>query len=531
MSDAPRRPPVSAEALPPSPEMATTSAGAAQALVLPDDAHNRDLVANVHPSRWQNPQPAGRYNLVIVGAGTAGLIAAFGAAGLGARVAIIERHLLGGDCLNFGCVPSKGLLRAAHAAHDVRSAGRFGAEVRGEVHADFGAAMERMRRLRAGISRNDSAQRLSEHGVDVLLGDATFTGPDALEVDGRRLRFRRALIATGARAASLPVPGLAEAGYLTNESVFSLTELPRRLVVIGAGPIGCELAQALRRFGAEVTVVSRDLGVLPREDPDAAAIVMKALAREGVALALGARLARVERDGPAKIVSFDRGQGEERVVGDEILVAAGRAPNTEGLGLEAAGVAFGGAGVEVDDRLRTSNRRIYAAGDICSVYKFTHAADAMARIVLRNALFLGRKKASALHIPWATFTDPELAHVGLTEQQANARGFEVRTYTVALSEVDRAVLDGDTEGFARVHVDGRSGRLLGATLVARHAGDMIGAPVLAMTEGLRIGALSRAIAPYPTQGEVWKRLGDAHERTRLTPRMRSLFARIFRWWR
>ena len=500
-------------------------------LVLPDDPHNRALVANVHPSGWPNPTPGDRYTLVVVGAGTAGLVSALGAAGLGARVALVERHLMGGDCLNHGCVPSKGLLRAAHAAHDVRSAGRFGVEVGGDVRADFGAAMERMRRLRAGISRNDSAQRLKEHGIDVYLGDATFTGPDTIEVDGRRLGFRRAVIATGARAASIPVPGLAEAGYLTNETVFSLTELPRRLVVIGAGPIGCELAQAFRRFGADVTIVSLDPRLLPREDPDAAAIMTRAFEREGVGLRLGARLVRVERSGDAKVVVFDRGQGEERAAGDEILLAVGRAPNTDGLGLEAAGVAFDRTGVQVDDRLRTSNKRIYAAGDICSVYKFTHAADAMARIVIQNALFFGRKKASALHIPWATFTDPEVAHVGLYEQDAKERGFDVRTYTVELSEVDRAVLDGETEGFARVHIDGRSGRILGATLVARHAGDMLGEVVLAMTEGLRADALSRAIAPYPTQGEVWKRLGDAHQRTRLTPRVRALFERFFRWWR
>jgi len=504
---------------------------AVQDLVLPDDAHNRSLVANVHPPAWRNPDPGGLYNMVVVGGGTAGLVSALGAAGLGARVALVERHLMGGDCLNHGCVPSKGILRAAHAAHDVRSAARFGVEISGEVRADFGAAMERMRRLRAGISANDSARRLKEHGVDVYLGDAVFTGPDTLEVDGNTLRFRRAVVATGARAASIPVPGLAEAGCLTNETVFSLTELPRRLVVVGAGPIGCELAQALSRFGSEVTIVSLDPRLLPREDADAAALMTRVFEREGVRLALGARLVRVERSGDDKIVIFDRGQGQERAVGDEILLAVGRAPNTDGLGLEAAGVSFDRTGVKVDDRLRTTNTRIYAAGDICSVYKFTHAADAMARIVIQNALFFGRKKASALHIPWCTFTDPEVAHVGLYEPEAKARGIDVRTYSVELSEVDRAVLDGDTEGFARVHVDGRSGRILGATLVARHAGDMLGEVVLAMTEGLGVDALSRAIAPYPTQGEVWKRLGDAHQRTRLTPSVARWFSHWFAAWR
>ncbi len=510
-------------------EAAPLAALPAQDLLLPDDDHNRALVADVHPPDWTNPEPAGRYNLVVVGGGTAGLVSAFGAAGLGARVALVERHLMGGDCLNHGCVPSKGLLRSAHALHDVRGAGELGVDVRGEVGFDFGRAMERMRRLRAGIARHDSARRLADSGIDVFLGDATFVGRDEVEVAGTRLRFRRAVIATGARAATIPVPGLAEAGCLTNETVFSLTRLPKRLVVIGAGPIGCELAQAFQRFGAEVTIVSLDPTVLPREDPDAAAVVGAALQRDGIELRLGARLSRVETSRAGKVVAFDRGDGEESVVGDEILLAVGRAPNTDGLGLEAAGVAFDRTGVQVDDRLRTTNPRVFAAGDICSVYKFTHAADAMARIVLQNALFGGRKKASALSIPWCTFTDPEVAHVGLYEHQAREQGLDVQSYAVQLSEVDRAVLDGETEGFARLHVEGRTGRILGATLVARRAGDMLGEAVLAITEGLGADALSRAIAPYPTQGEVWKRLGDAHQRTRLTPTVAGWFARWFRW--
>ncbi|PKN59417.1 MAG: mercuric reductase [Deltaproteobacteria bacterium HGW-Deltaproteobacteria-14] len=512
----------------PAPSIA--EAGPAQ--VLPDDVHNRALVANVHPADWVNPTPpAGRYNLVVIGAGTAGLVSAMGAAGLGAKVALIERHLLGGDCLNFGCVPSKALLRVAHAVHDVRSAGAFGVDVAGPVEADFGAAMERLRRLRAGISGNDSAQRAKDAGVDVYLGQARFTGPDTVEVGGQTLRFRKAVIATGARAATLPVPGLAEAGYLTNETVFSLTALPARLAVIGAGPIGCELAQAFRRLGGEVMVFNREQQVLPREDVDAAAIIGAAFVAEGVGLTLGANLVRVEREGAAKVVVFERGRGEERWVADEILVAIGRAPNTEGLGLDAAGVAYDAHGVTVDDRLKTTNRRIYAAGDICSRYKFTHAADAMARIVLQNALFFGRKKASALFIPWATFTDPEIAHVGLYEAEAQAQARDLRTYTVELADVDRAILDGETDGFARLHVDAKSGRILGATLVARHAGDMIGEVVLAMTEKLKVDALARAIAPYPSQGEVWKKLGDAHARTRLTPGLARGFKRWFKLWR
>jgi len=509
--------------------MKTSSRPSAQTLIAPDDEHNRALVDNVHPSSWTNPKASGRYNLVVIGAGTAGLVSAVGAAGLGARVAIVEKHLLGGDCLNFGCVPSKGILRASRAAHDVRSAALFGVHVEGAARVDFGEVMARMRRLRAGISRNDSAGRLQELGVDVYLGEAKFTGPDVVQVGGQDLRFKKAVVATGARAATLPVPGLAETGFLTNETVFSLTELPRRLVVVGAGPIGCELAQAFRRFGSGVTIVSLDPRLLPREGEDAAAVLRARFGKEGVQLALGSRLVRVERDGASKIITFDRGRGEERIAGDEMLLAVGRAPNVDGLGLENAGIEFGRSGIKVDDRLRTTNRRVFAAGDVCSAYKFTHAADAMARLVIQNAFFLGRKKVSALHIPWCTFTDPEVGHVGLDEEAAAARGPDVSTYTVELAEIDRAVLDGETEGFARIHTDRRSGRILGATIVARHAGDMLGEIVLAMNKGIRIGALAGAIAPYPTVGEVWKRLGDVHQRSRLTPRMRSILKRYFRW--
>jgi pyruvate/2-oxoglutarate dehydrogenase complex dihydrolipoamide dehydrogenase (E3) component/uncharacterized membrane protein YdjX (TVP38/TMEM64 family) len=497
--------------------------------VAPDDAHNRALVAHVHPSDWVNPRPGGRYNLVVIGGGTAGLVSAMGAAGLGARVALVERHLLGGDCLNYGCVPSKALIRAARAAFDARHAGTFGVRA-GETGAvDFAVAMDRMRRLRAGIAHHDSAKRFADAGIDVFLGGAKFVSPDEIEVAGARLRFSRAVIATGARAAVPPIPGLLDAGFLTNESVFSLTSLPRRLAVVGAGPIGCELAQAFRRFGSDVTLVGKHEQLLPREDPDAAAILHEQLVDEGVVLILGANVKRVTTGADGKRLSFERGRGLEDLVVDEILVAVGRAPNVEGLGLETAGVAFGRSGVEVDDHLRTANPRIFAAGDICSPYKFTHAADAMARTVLQNALFMGRKRASKLVIPWSTYTDPEIAHVGLPAREATAQGISVKTFTVPLADVDRAVLDGETIGFARLHVDEGDGRILGATVVARHAGEMIGEAALAITEGLSARSLSTAIHPYPTQSEVWKRLGDQYSRTLLKPWIRRLLERYLAW--
>lgn len=500
-------------------------------MTIEDDEYDRALVAHVHPSGWTNPTPNGRYNLVVVGAGTAGLVAAAGAAGLGARVAIVERALMGGDCLNVGCVPSKGVIRAARAAYDVRSASQFGIETGSEPVVEFAESMRRMRRLRATISPNDSAERFRDLGVDVFLGEACFVAGDAVEVGGARLEFRKALIATGARAASLEVPGLAEAGYLTNESVFTLTECPRRLVVVGAGPIGCELAQAFARLGSDVTVVSDGPEIMPKEERRAAEIVRQQMASEGVRFVLSATLERVESSGVEKHVVVRREGVDETLDCDRILVAIGRTPNVDGLGLDAAGVRYGTCGVEVDDRFRTSNRRIFAAGDVCSRYKFTHAADAMARAVLRNAFFFGREKASALVMPWCTYTDPEVAHVGAYEHEAREAGYDAATLSHPLTENDRAILEGETEGYASVVYDRKTGRILGGTIVARHAGEMIGELTLAIATGQSLGVLSTTIHPYPTQAEMLKRIGDLYQKQRLTPFVKKAFSKWFEWTR
>ena len=501
--------------------------------VRPDTEENRAWVENVHPSDWTNPVPAERYNLVVVGAGTAGLVTAAGAAGLGAKVALVERGFLGGDCLNVGCVPSKGVIRPARAIHEARTAGEFGVEGTDALSIDFGKAMERMRRIRTKISFHDSVRRFSEElGVDVFLGEGRFTGPDVVEVDGARLRFRKAAICTGARAAAPPIPGIEEAGYLTNETVFSLTELPRRIAVIGAGPIGAELSQSFCRMGSRVTLLEMGPQILGREDPDAAAVVQDALLSDGVSLLLNAKVVRIGTEGSDKIVHVEREREPLQVRVDEILVGIGRAPNVEGLNLEAAGVDYDPRrGVLVDDRLRTSNPRVFAAGDICFPYKFTHTADALARILIANALFLGRQKSSALVVPWCTYTDPEIAHVGMYEADAKERGIPVTTLTVPLSDVDRALLDGETEGFARVHLRKGSDRILGATIVASHAGEMINEFSLAMTAGLGISAIGKTIHPYPTQGEVIRKLADAYNRTRLTPTVKRILSSWLRWQR
>ena len=494
-----------------------------------DDLHDRALLENVHPPQWTNPRPAARYNLVVVGAGTGGLVCAAGAAGLGARVALVERDLMGGDCLNVGCVPSKALLRAARAAADVRAAARFGVSVTG-LNVDFTAAMARMRALRAGLSPVDSARRFHELGVDVFLGEGRFTGRDTLSVGEATLRFSRAVITTGARATVPPIPGLEEVGYLTNESVFDLVELPRRLVVIGGGPLGCELAQAFARFGAAVTLVQRAPRLLEREDPDAAAVVERALRGDGVRLILGATVEQVKRDGADVVVDVRADGVAEPLRGDRVLVAAGRTPNVDGLGLPAAGVAADATrGVLVDDRLRTTNPRVFAAGDVCSPLKFTHNSDAQARMVLRNALFLGRARASALLIPRCTYTDPEIGHVGLDEAQARARGVAVQAFLQRFDEVDRAVLDGETDGFVKILVRRGSDRIVGATVVARHAGDLLPALTLAITRGIGLGALASVVHAYPTQADAVRRLGDAYNRTRLTPLAKRVLGAWLAW--
>ncbi|HXG53537.1 MAG TPA: FAD-containing oxidoreductase [candidate division Zixibacteria bacterium] len=504
---------------------------AVEDMMLVDDPHDRRLIQNCRPPRWVNPVPPGKYNLVVVGGGTAGLVSAAGAAGLGARVALIERNLLGGDCLNVGCVPSKGLVRAARAAYDARNGKLFGVELSCEPGIAFAAAMERMRRLRADISAHDSAERLRAAGVDVYIGHGRFVGPSAVEIDGRRLEFDRAVIATGARAAELPIPGLAQAGYYTNETVFTLTELPRRIAVIGAGPIGCELAQSFARFGSQVYLIEALHGVLPNEDPDAAEVVRRSMVdRDGVRLVCCSkelRVSQAERGG--KCLTVDSHGKRHDLWADAIVVGGGRTPNLEGLGLEEAGVKYTQHGVEVDDRLRTANPRIYAAGDVCSRYKFTHAADAMARIVIANALFSARRKVSRLIIPWCTYTDPEVAHVGYYERDAREAGFDVATITQPLNLVDRAVLDGEDEGFARVHYDRKTGKILGGTIVARRAGEMISELTLAMVARQKVGTLSSTLHPYPTQAEALRKIGDAYMRTRLTPVMKKVLTTWLQW--
>jgi pyruvate/2-oxoglutarate dehydrogenase complex dihydrolipoamide dehydrogenase (E3) component len=504
-----------------------TQSAIANLNLAPPDEYNQTLVANVHPADWVNPTAAERYDLVVIGAGTAGLVTAAGAAGLGARVALVEKHLMGGDCLNVGCVPSKCMIRSSRVVADVQAAKHYGVQVPEGTTVDFAAVMQRMRRLRSDISPNDSAQRFQNLGVDVFLGTGQFSSSNTITVIGaegeRTLRFKKAVIASGARASAPAIDGLQEASYLTNETVFNLTECPKRLAVIGAGPIGCELAQAFRRFGAEVVLFHKNDHILDQEDADAAEIVQQAFLREGIKLILNAKLQRVEQHDDSKVIFYETEGREGSFVVDEILVGAGRTPNVDGLNLEAVGVDYDlQKGIRVNDYLQTSNPRIYAAGDVCMDWKFTHAADAAARIVIKNTLFspfgLGQSKVSSLIMPWATYTDPEIAHVGLYERQAKEQGIAINTFTIELADVDRAIADGETEGFVKIHVKQGTDQIVGATIVASHAGDLISEITVAMVGKVGLGKISGAIHPYPTQAEAIKKAADAYRRTLLTSR-------------
>ena len=346
------------------------------------------------------------------------------------------------------------------------------------------------------------------------------------------MRFKKAVIATGARPVEPPVEGLKKAAYLTNETVFSLTECPRRLAVIGGGPIGCELAQAFQRLGSSVVLLHKHAHILDREDADAAEIIQQTFLREGIRLVLNCRIKLVTRENDGKNIHLEARGKTETVTVDGILVGAGRTPNVEGLNLEQAGVSYDPRlGVKVNDHLQTTNPHIYAAGDICLDWKFTHAADAAARIVIQNALFLGRKKLSMLTMPWCTYTDPEVAHVGLSEREARERGVALDSFVKRMSEVDRAIADGETEGFVKVHTRKGSAQLLGATIVARHAGEMIGEIALAMAGKLGLGTIANVIHPYPTQAEAIRKTADQWNRTRLTPSVQRLLKTWLSWMR
>jgi pyruvate/2-oxoglutarate dehydrogenase complex dihydrolipoamide dehydrogenase (E3) component len=468
----------------------------------------------------------GTYNVVVIGGGTAGLVTAAGTAGLGGRVALVEAHLMGGDCLNTGCVPSKALIASARAAQQFRDAGRLALQPVEPVFR-FEDVMARMRERRAHIAPHDSKERFESLGVDVFLERAELLSPHEVKVGPQVLRTRHVVIATGSRATIPKIEGLAGAKPLTNETVFdALDHRPERLVIVGGGPIGCELGQAFARLGVRVTILQSAGQLLEREDPDVAQVVQRRMEAEGVTIVLGARVHRVRREGVVHVEV----EGHDDLVADEILVAAGRAPNVEGLGLEAAGVAYGEKGIRVDACLRTSRSNIYAAGDVVGGPQFTHVADHHARTVVRNILLPWPKaKVDLSVLTAATYTSPEIGTVGLNESAARAKGVACDVWRDAIADVDRAVLDSQPDGFVKVLTERGRDRILGATVVAEHGGDLVHEIALAMRAKVGLGALSSLIHAYPSYAETARRVGDQYQRSRLTPRVRRLFAALYRW--
>lgn len=439
---------------------------------------------------------AADYDLAIIGAGSAGLTAARFAARLGRKVALIEAHRVGGDCTWTGCVPSKSLLQAAKVAHTIRTAGEYGIRSR-QPDVDFAAVIERIRNVIEEIYAGESPDVLRAEGIDVIEGQAEFSDRRAVVVGGRHLSARYFLICTGASPFVPPIQGLAETPYLTYESFWELEEIPARLIVIGGGPIGCELAQACQRLGSQVTLIEALDRILPNDESEAAEVVADSLRRDGIDLRLGAPVQSVGLDGMGSITVK---AGGEDIEGDGLLVAVGRRANVDGLSLENAGVEYSRTGVAVDDFLRTGARNIYAAGDCVGGFQFTHYAGYQGAMAVRNMLLPGRSRAKPSHPPWATFTDPEVAHVGRTEAQARENfGWKVRVSTLPMRSVDRAVTDGSAEGFIKV-VYRDNGTVLGATVVGRNAAEALQAWAIADERGLKIGNLARAMQAYPTLG-------------------------------
>ena len=467
-----------------------------------------------------------QYDLIVIGGGSAGISAAQLAATLGARVALLDREALGGECLFTGCVPSKALLHVAHTAAQVRAAGALGLETQ-LAPVDLGQVANYVQRaIQTVQAQSDNPAHFVEMGVDIAFGAVRFTRRDSVTVNGQPVRAKRFLIATGSHATVPPIPGLAGSDYLTNETIFSLRDLPRRLGIIGGGPVGCELGQAFARLGSQVTILQRAERLLPKDEPEASALLRSRLEAEGVVVETQANVTQVERREDKKVVRFDTPAGARDIETDAILVAVGRSPNIAGLQLDVAGVRYDTrTGIAVDARLRTSNSCIYAAGDVIGGYRFTHAAARQGRTAVRNALFPGSARLDERVMPWATFTEPVVAHVGLTETQARQRhGESVRVFVQPFREVDRAMTDNAPEGFVKL-VGAQDGALLGAQVVGRSAGEYINELALALQGQLSLVDLAATTHVYPTMALAIQQAAGQYTSGKLG---RSRFVRVMR---
>jgi pyruvate/2-oxoglutarate dehydrogenase complex dihydrolipoamide dehydrogenase (E3) component len=468
------------------------------------------------------------YHLIVIGAGSGGLVCAAGAAGLGAKVALIEKSKMGGDCLNTGCVPSKAIIRAAKLRYDAKRSRDFGLKAAAE-EVNLAEVMASVREVQTKIAPHDSQERFEGLGVDVYRKKFSFISPFEVSDGENILRAKRIVLATGSSPAVPDIPGLANVAFRNSENIWDLEELPQRLVVLGGGPIGCELAQTFSRLGSKVILVQRSR-LLSREDPEVSEFLKEIFEEEGIQLRLGWRPREVIKDGEIKAVLLHHpDEGEEKIYFDEILVALGRKPNTEGLQLETGGVKVEAAKIPVDSYLRTSTKHIYACGDVTGPFLFTHTADHQARTVLRNALFPGKSKINYQVIPWSTFTDPEVARLGMSEIEAMEKGVAVEVYRYLLTDLDRAVCDREDRGFIKVLTPRGSDKILGVSLVSPHAGDLLPEWILAMSQNIGLKTISNLIHVYPTLSEINKRVAGAFQNSRLTPRYKKILSRYFRW--
>ncbi len=463
-------------------------------------------------------------DICIIGAGSGGLSVAAGAAQLGRKVVLIERHKMGGDCLNYGCVPSKALIAAAAHAHAVRRGAEFGVDA--DPRVDLARVMKHVHGVIAAIEPNDSVERFEKLGVRVIKAAARFTSSSEVEAGEYRVTAKHFVIATGSSPLKVPIPGLDKTPYFTNETIFDNTVLPEHLVVIGGGAIGLELAQAHRRLGARVSVLEAKQ-IMPKDDPEAVAIVRYALEREGVVIRENAAVTAVAQADGGVAVTITRDGRNEVITGSHLLLAAGRAANVEGLGLDAAGIKYSRKGIEVDSGLRTSNRRAYAIGDVAGGLQFTHVAGYHAGLIIRRVLFKVPAKTDNSAIPWATFTDPELAHVGMTEAQAREKGLAVSVARWPLHDNDRAQAERELHGLAKIVVV--KGRVVGATIVAPHAGDLILPWVMAISQKTKLSAMAGLVAAYPTFSEISKRAASSYFTPALFSNRTRFVVKVLSW--
>jgi pyruvate/2-oxoglutarate dehydrogenase complex dihydrolipoamide dehydrogenase (E3) component len=467
------------------------------------DESEKDFLARVRPPGWTNPQPRNPYDLVIIGAGPAGLTAAELAAGQGRRVALIERYRLGGNSLNSGSIPSKAIIRAARVLVSLRDEEDFGATAFARPATDFAAVMGRLRRIRSRVAEYHSIDRLCARGIDVFFCDARFEGAHVLSAGESRLSFKKAIVATGARPEAPNIPGLEQIGYLTSDSIFMLGKLPQRLGVIGGGPLGCELAQAFCRLGSQVTIVQNDPKFLPHEDRDTAELLSMSLSRDGVVTRLNTTVVGAHMKDDALWLETTSDDAQLSIAVDAVLLSVGRVPNVGDLGLDAAGIEFDATlGIRVDDFLRTSNVDVYAAGDVCSTDQFTNVAESTARLAVQNAFGAHGHRQGHWTIPWCTYCDPEIAHVGMHAREARQRSVPVKSYVIMMQDVDRAITDGLDDGFVKIHVREGTDEILGATIVATRASELINEMSVIMSAGIGMRRLADILHAYPAQSDA-----------------------------